>query len=77
MYFNRSRNGIYKMRNLALGNSVLSMLLFFGLCAIMLFNPDALTGLHFYAMLGSLIAGVGSFIAAEFAGWADRRLDME
>jgi hypothetical protein len=64
------------MRKLALSTSVISMLYFFWHGAILLFNPDADTGLHYYVMLVSLIAGVGSFIAAEFVGWADRRLNM-
>jgi hypothetical protein len=62
---------------LALGNSIFCMIFFFGLCAVMLFNPDAWTGLHYWAMLISLITGVGCFIAAEFAGWADRQLDID
>jgi len=51
------------MRILALANSIFCMLFFFGLCVVMLFNPDAWTTLHSLAMFGSCVVGAGMVVA--------------
>ena len=51
------------MRIFALANSIFCIIFFFGLCAVMLFNPDAWTTLHSLAMFGSCVVGAGMIVA--------------